>query len=73
MKTWSEGYKGYKLICTPQRLSDGQYGAKLLIQKDLRSEVQEFLVGVKPDVYESEEDAATASRIAGRKWIDNRG
>ncbi len=73
MKTWSEGYKGHKLICTPQRLSDGQYGAKLLIQKDLRSEVQEFVVGVKPDVYESEEDAANASRIAGRQWVDERG
>jgi hypothetical protein len=53
-------------------LYDGQYGAKLLIQKDLRSQVQEFVVGVKPDVYESEEDAANASRIAGRQWVDER-
>lgn len=70
MKIWSEVYKDYKLICTPQLMVDGRFSAKLLIQKDLRSELQEFSVGVKPDVYNSEEDAANASRIAGRQWID---
>lgn len=72
MKTWSEVYKDYKLICNPQLMTDGRFAAKLLIQKDLRSELQEFIVGVKPDVYDSEEDAANASRIAGRQWIDER-
>lgn len=73
METCSEVYKGHKLICTPQRLSDGRFGAKLLIQKDLRSEVQEIAVGVKPDVHNSEKDAADTSRVAGRQWIDERG
>jgi hypothetical protein len=72
MKVLSEVYKGYKLICTPQLLADGRYGARLLIQIDMRSEVQEVKVGVKPDVYNSEEDAANASRIAGRQWVDER-
>lgn len=73
MKTWTEGYKGHKLICTPQRLSDGRFGAKLMIQKDLRSEVLEIKVGVKPGVFNSEEDAAIASQIAGRQWLDEQG
>lgn len=73
METWSEGYKGYKLICTPQLLADGRFGAKLLIQKNLLSEMQEFPIGVMPDVYSSEEDAANASRIAGRQWVDDQG
>jgi hypothetical protein len=73
MKTWVEGYKGHKLICTPQRLSDGLFGVKLITQKDLRSEVLEIKVGVKPGVYNSEEDAANASKIAGRQWIDEQG
>ena len=73
MQTWSESYKGYGLICTPQPLPDGRFGAKLVIQRDLRSEMQEFEVSVKPDVFNSEEDAANASRIAGRQWVDDRG
>ena len=73
MKIWSEIYRGYKLICNPQLLSDGRFGARLLIQKDLRSEMQEFDVGVKPSVYNSEEEAANGSRIAGRQWVDERG
>jgi hypothetical protein len=71
MKTWSEDYKGHTLICTPQRLFDGRFRAKLWIQKDLTSGVQEIPVGVKPGVYNSEEDAANASRIAGQQWVDD--
>ena len=73
MKKWEEIYKDYRLICKPQKLSDGGFGAVLLIQKDLRSEMQERKVGVKPDVYSTEEEAANASRIAGRLWVDERG
>ena len=73
MKTWSEGYKGYKLICTPQLLADGRFGAKLFVQKDMSAETQEFLIGVKPNIHNSEEDAANAARIAGQKWIDEQG
>lgn len=73
MKAMTEVYKGYKLICTPQRLSGGKYGAKFWIQKDLRSHVEEFVLIAKPYVYESEEDAAHASRIAGHQWVDEQG
>lgn len=73
MKKWQEDYKDYRLICNPQQMSDGRFGAMLLIQKDLRSEMQEIKVGVKPDLYETEQEAANASRIAGRQWVDERG
>lgn len=73
MKTWSEVYKEYKLICTPRPLSDGRFGARLLIQKDLRSEMQEREIGVTPNAFNTEEDAANASRIAGRQWVDEHG
>ena len=73
MQEWQEVYKDYRLICNPQKMSDGRFGAMLLIQKDLRSEMQEIKVGVKPDLYETEQEAANASRIAGRQWVDERG
>ncbi len=73
MNKWQEIYKDYRLICNPQQMSDGRFGATLLIQKDLRSEMQEIKVGVKPDVYDTEQEAAHASRIAGRQWVDERG
>ena len=73
MQVWSEIYKGYKLVCTPQALADGQFGAKLVIQQDLRSEMRELEIGVKSNVFTSEEGAANASRLAGRKWVDDRG
>ncbi len=69
MQIYSEIYKGYKLICTPQPLADGRFGAKLFINKDLESETR---IVLPEAVFNTEEEAANASRIAGRQWVDER-
>ncbi len=72
MQIYSEIYKGYKLICTPQPLADGRFGAKLFIQKDLESDTDEIRIVLPEAVFNTEEEAANASRIAGRQWVDER-
>ena len=73
MQPISESYKGYKLICTPQPLADGRFGANLFIEQDLRSGMDVTRVVLPEAVFNTEEEAATVSRIAGRQWVDERG
>lgn len=68
-----EIYKGYRLCCDPNVSEDGKFLAKLVIQKDTRSMMEEMEVGVKPREFNSEEEAAHAARIAGRLWVDDNG
>jgi hypothetical protein len=74
MEIWSEDtYKGYKLVCTPQLLANGQFRANLLIQWDSGSETCEKKIVVTEKEFNSEKDAAEASRIEGRLWVDTQG
>lgn len=70
---YSEIYKGYRLCCNPVAAAEGRFLAKLVIQKDSRSMLEEFEVGVKPSEFDSEDAAANAARIAGRLWVDDHG
>lgn len=51
---------------------DGRYSAKLLIGIDKRSHIDFQNVKVIPNVFDTEEEAANASRIAGRLWVEDR-
>ena len=71
MGIWSEDtYKGYKLVYTPQLLASGQFRANLVIQWDSGSETCEKKIVFSEKEFNSEKDAAEASRIAGRQWVD---
>jgi hypothetical protein len=71
MKNFSEIYKEHRLNCYAQTMSDGKYGARLIIQRDFRSEIQERSIGVEPSTYATEDEAINAARTAGRLWVDD--
>ena len=70
MKNFSEIYKEFRLNCYAQSMANGQYGARLIIQRDFRSEMQERSIGVEPSTYATEDQAINAARTAGRLWVD---
>jgi hypothetical protein len=73
MKEWTEIYKGHRLICTPLLLADGRYSARLFVQIDseLEAETEEIKININPSAFNTEEEAANAARIIGRRWVED--
>lgn len=74
MNKWTQSCrKGnicYFIRYAPQKMASGKYSPRLMVARDLPSELQEFYVPLKDAAeYVSEADAAQAALKAGLEWL----
>jgi hypothetical protein len=71
MDKWTTRYKGWLLQCEPQRLADGRFDPRLVMQSYRGGETVEIDIKMKnAPIFESEEDAFEYALAKGKEQID---
>ncbi len=63
-------YKGYRLNCEPMLLTDGRYGAQIIISSATGDAMLERALP-SLDEFGTEEEAFEHSKQYGQRWVDD--